>query len=321
VGGSSRTLIAVATGGQVTFGTIDSGAWAPRGPAIGTVLGDGRMALSATPGGGAALLTTDGSQIKRYDLDVSSGQVVVTPGLSVSANAVGATDQANALWFDGTSNRGFVGGSVLGDIYTFDARLDAGQPTVFDAALVSNGRLAPPVSGIAAYVANGALYLLAANNQGITIYDLRSATPQAGAFRVIPQDDAGQQITSPAGVAVTNLPAGAALPQGVIAVGDRTLANLALVRWDDLAGLVDGGLVIDPTFDPRGDGGFPDGGLPDGGDGGGGGGGAGPPSNTPVGPGIPVDHGSSCSTAAGGPALLAALAGLLLLVPRRRQRR
>jgi MYXO-CTERM domain-containing protein len=319
VGNASKTLLAVSSGGAMIFGTINSGTFQQLQASIG-IPNSGRIALSATPGGGAALLTTDGFQITRYELDVSSGQVVVTPGFSVSASAVGTTDQANALWFDGTSNRGFVGGSVLGDIYQFDARLDAGQPTVFDVALVSNGRLAPPVTGLTAYVGQGALYLLAANNQGLTVYDLRSVTPtpQAGAFRVIPQDDAGQ-VTSPAGVAVTNLPAGATLPEGVIAVGDRTQTDLALVRWDVVANL--GGLVIDPTFDPRGDGGFPDGGLPDGGTDGGGGGGPGPPNNIPIGPPVPVDHGSSCSTAAGGPALLAALAGLVLLLPRRRQRR
>jgi len=317
VGNASKTLLAVSSGGGVTFGTIASGAFQPLTATTSITSFGGRIALSATPGGGAALLTTDGFQITRYDLDISSGTVVVTPGLSVSAAAVGANDQANTLWFDGTSNLGFVGGSVLGDIYTFNANLDAGQPTVFDVALVSQGRLAPPVTGLTAYVANGALYLLAANNQGLTVYDLLSVSPQAGAFRVIPQDDAGQ-ITAPAGVAVTNLPAGATLPEGVIAVGDRTQTDLALVRWDAVAALA--GLVIDPTFDPRGDGGVPDGGLPDAGDGGGGGN-PNPPTNLPIGPSVPVDHGSSCSTAAGGPALLAALAGLLLLLPRRRQRR
>jgi MYXO-CTERM domain-containing protein len=321
VGNASKTLLAVSSGGGVIFGTINSGTFQQL-QATTSITSRARIALSATRTGAAVLLSTDGFQITRYDLDVSSGQVVVTPGLSINAAAVGATDEANTIWFDATSNLGYVGGRVLGDIYTFDARMDAGQPTVFDAALVSNGRLAPPVTGLTAYVGQGVLYLLAANSQGLTVYDLLSANPRGGAFRVIPQDDAGAQITAPAGVAVTNLPAGAAFPEGVIAVGDRTQTDLALVRWDILAGQVDGGLVIDTTFDPRGDGGFPDGGLPDGGGGlDGGGGGAGPPPNTPIGPGIPVDHGSSCSTAAGGPALLAALAGLLLLLPRRRQRR
>ena len=320
VGNLSKTLLAVSSGGGVIFGTIDSVGFQSL-TATMLIPNSGIIALSATPSGGAALLTTDGSQITRYDLDASGGQVVVTLGFSVSAYAVGATDQANTLWFDGTSNLGFVGGRVLGDIYTFNANLDAGQPTVFDTALAGQGRLAAPVTGLTAYVGRTppALYLLAANGQGLTVYNLLDANPRTNAFRVIPQDDAGQ-ITAPAGVAVTNLPAGAALPAGVIAVGDRTRTNLALVRWDDLSRLVDGGLRSDTTFDPRGDGGFSDGGLPDGGTDGGGGGGPGPPSNIPIGPPIPVDHGSSCSTAAGGPALLAALAGLLLLLPRRRQR-
>jgi MYXO-CTERM domain-containing protein len=90
---------------------------------------------------------------------------------------------------------------------------------------------------------------------------------------------------------------------------------------------VDGGLTIDSKFDPRSggsgldggpDGGGPDGGLPDGGPPPDSGSGGSPPNG--LGPGIPVDHGSSCATTAGAPALLLLLAGLGLL-PRRRQRR
>jgi MYXO-CTERM domain-containing protein len=266
---------------------------------------------------------SDGFRITRWDLDVSSGNVVATRGLDIPASpgGVGATDESNTLTFDGVSNLGFVGGRVVGDLYTFDARLDAGPPTVFDAALVSQGRLSAPVTGLAVYSGQNASYLLAANGQGVTVYNLLLTNPRPTAFRVIPEDTLGQ-ITAPAGVAVTNLPAGAALPGGVIAVGDRTQTDLALVRWDILAGQVDGGLVVDPNTDPRdggprGDGGQPDGGPPDGGNppsGPGPGGGA-------LGPGIPVDHSSSCAAAPGGPALLALLTGLGLLVPRRRQRR
>lgn len=322
VGGSSRTLVALAAGGAVTFGTIDSGTWVSRGPSIGIVASDGRMALSATPGGGAALLTTEGFNITRYDLDASSGQVVVTPGLTIPAAPNGSLDEANALLFDGRTNLGFVGGRNLGDLYTFNANLDAGRPSLFDPGIaVGTGRLGPPISGLAAYVGQQAHYLLVANLVGITVYDLTLSNPLPSAFRVVPQDGLGPILPASGGVAVTNLPAGTALPEGVIAVGDVTQRGLALVRWDTLANLDGGLLFIDTTFDPRGDGGFPDGGLPDGGTDGGGGGRPGPPSNIPIGPPVPVDHGSSCSTAAGGPALLAALAGLLLLLPRRRQRR
>ena len=140
---------------------------------------------------------------------------------------------------------------------------------------------------------------------------------------MIPVDAVGP-ITAPAGVAVTNLAVDPGFPGGVIAVGDRTQTDLALLRWDLLASQVDGGLVIDTSFDPRGssDGGLPDGGVPDWGHPGQWNGRGRGPSNGggPLGPGIPVDHGSSCTTAAGAPVLLLLLAGLGLL-PRRRQRR
>jgi len=323
VGGSARTLLAISSNGAVSFVTLEAGALVARGPGSSIPAGT-QIALSAVPGGGAALLVSDGSQITRWDLDLSTGSAIATRGLSIPASpgGVGANDQSYSLTFDGTSNVGFVGGGIVGDLYTFDARLDAGVPRVFDAALVSQGRLLGPVTGLAVYSGVTARYLLAANGQGITVYDLLRATPPQSAFRVIPQDGLGQ-ITAPAGIAVTNLPAGAALPAGVIAVGDRTQTDLALVRWDILAGQVDGGLVVDITSDPRGtgDGGQPpDGGAPDAGGDGGSTSGP-PPGGGPTGPGVPVDHSSSCATAAGGPALLALLAGLGLLVRGRRQRR
>lgn len=323
VGGSSRTLLALSTGGSVRFGTIEAGAFVGRGP-LASITAGTQIALSAVPAGGAALLVSDGFRITRWDLDVSTGTVVATRGLDIPAapGGVGTTDESYSLTFDGASNVGFVGGKVLGDLYTFDARLDAGVPKVFDAALASLGRLVGPVTGLAVYSGVNARYLLAANGQGITIYDLLRVSPTQSAFRVIPEDALGQ-ITAPAGVSVTNLPAGAALPGGVIAVGDRSQTDLALVRWDALAGQVDGGLVVDTTSDPRGSGdaGSSDGGAPDAGDGGNPSSGPGP-GGGPMGPGIPVDNSSSsCATTPGGPALLALLAGLALLLPGRRQRR
>jgi hypothetical protein len=329
VNGTSKTLIAVLSNGAVSFYTINSVSpgvdqFVPAGPL--TIDAGTQIALSAVPGGGAALLVADGFRIRRFDLDVSGGTVAAIQGGNISASPPGATDQSNTLVFDGINNVGFVGGRVLGDIYQFDPRMDAGDPSAFDIALVSQGRLVAPVTGLALYSVTNASYLLAANNgHGLTIYDLHGAPPASTGFRVIPSDAVGQ-VTAPAGVAVMNLPVDAGgFPGGLIAVGDRSKTDLALLQWDMLAGQVDGGLTVDTSFDPRvvstADGGVPDGGTPDGGapDGGGsspGGGGGG----APVGPGIPVDHGSSCASVTGAPILLLLLVGLGLL-PRRRQRR
>ena len=320
VAGKTTTLLAILSNGGVTFGNIDSTGFVFRGPATPISAGT-QIALSAVPGGGAALLVANGFQISRFEIDASGSQVVVSPGGTIPASPSGATDQSNTLVFDGTTNIGFVGGRVLGDIYGFDAALDAGPPFSFDIALVSQGRLAAPVSGLAFYAVPDATYLLAANGQGITVYDLLQANPLPGAFRVIPSDGVGP-ITAPAGIALTNLPVNATFGQGIIAVGDRSQNDLALLDWGQLALQVDGGLTVNTAFDPRGvptDGGLPDGGIPDSGSGGGGNPGN-PGGGGPQGPGIPVDHGSSCATAAGGPVLLLLLAGLGL-VPRRRQRR
>lgn len=327
VEGSYHTLIAVSTGGAVVFGTIEGGIFGLRAP-LTPIAGGTQLALSAVPDAGAALLVSDGFQITRWDLDLTGTVVNASRRGSISASPGPGGDESNALVFDGMSDVGFVGGRVIGDLYRFDASLDGGPPAFFDAALASQGRLAAPVTGLALYSVQNATYLLAANGQGITLYDLRSADPRAGAIRIIPQDDAGQ-ITAPAGIAVTNLGAGGALSEGVIAVGDRSQTDLAVISWAALAGQVDGGLVIDTSTDPRGqaDSGSslcPDGGVPDGGscappNPGGGGGGAviiTPPPGKPV----AVAPSSSCATAAGSPVLLALLAGLGLLVPRRRQR-
>jgi len=316
VAGQSRTLLAILSNGGVTFGTLEQQGFVPRGPATPISAGT-QIALSAVVGGGAALLVADGFQISRFEIDASGSQVVVSQGGTIPASPSGATDESNTLVFDGTTNIGFVGGRVLGDIYQFDARLDAGPPLAFDVALVSQGRLAAPVSGLALYAVTSATYLLAANGQGITLYDLLSANPRGSGVRVIPYDAVGP-ITAPAGVSLTNL-AVSPFAQGVIAVGDRTQTDLALLDWGQLATQVDGGLTVDTTFDPRGpvtDGGGPDSGVDSGTSPG-----VGPPiAGGPLGPGVPVEHGSSCATAAGAPLGVLLLAGLGLL-PRRRQRR
>jgi len=327
VDGSSRTLLAVSTGGSVVFGTVEIGTFISRGPAASSpaIPGTSQIAVSAVSDGGAALIVSDGFTLTRWSLDVSSGTVSARNTFSgpASPGSSGFTDQSNALYFDGRTETGFIGGRVVGDLYAFNARGDAGPPTVFDSALAGQGRLSPPVTGLTMYTGQTARYLLVANGQGITVYNLLSPNPLVNAFRAIPQDVVGS-ITAPAGIAVTNLPAGIALPAGVIAVGDRTQTDLAVIRWDVLAGIVDGGLTIDTTFDPRGGGGPPDGGAPDAGPGGSdGGGGPGPPPSGPIGPGIPVDHPSSCTCAStsGAPGLAALLAVLAFLLFPRRQRR
>ena len=201
------------------------------------------------------------------------------------------------------SGVGFAG-TVPGNVFQLAPYLDAGS-TPFDAALLSQGRLAPPVTGIDVYLGASAAYLLVSSAQGLTVYDLSQPNPLPGAFRVIAQDSLGS-LTGPTGVAVTNLPAGTALPDGAIALGDSTQLGVALVSWGTLAGQVDGGLTIDTTFDPRGPGPADGGGGVDGGvDGGqpdaGGGGSATPGGGGPLGPGIPVQQPSSCASAPGGP--------------------
>jgi len=323
VNGQVRTLLAIQSGGNVTFGNLaDAGTslqFISRGPATPISGAGTQIALSATPGGRAALLVANGFTISRFEIDASGAQVTVTPGATMAAFP-GGSDESNSLVFDGITNRGFVGGRVVGNINIFDARLDAGASTLFDSALGLPGRLAPPVTGLALYKVPARTYLLAANNQGVTVYDVLG--PLSSAIRVIPYDTVGQ-ITGPAGVSVTNLQVDPTFRQGVFGVGDRTRTDLALLDWGLLAGQVDGGFIVfDTTFDPRVvvDGGLvPDGGVPDSGVD------SGTPHNPsggggPLGPGIPVDHGSSCTTAAGAPVLVLLLAGLGLL-PRRRQRR
>jgi MYXO-CTERM domain-containing protein len=336
ISGASRTLLAVSTGGVVSFGTLDTTGFVGRGPTAVSIPGTRQLALSAVPDGGAALLVSDGFNITRWDLDVSSGTVVPTQGFTGSASPAPGGDDSLSLAFDGMHDIGFVGGHTIGDIYIFDARLDAGT-FAFDLALFSSGRLSPPVSGVAIYGVSVPLYLLAANGQGVTVYTLPGTLPVSvpsvkngtildAGFRVIGTDISGS-ITSPQGVALTNLPAGGPYPSGVVVIGDPATRQLATLSWAEIADA--GGLKTIDLTDPRGDGGTgPDAGCPDGGtscpppvDGGGGGGNPGGPGVIP-GPGIPVDHGTSCACASAtdAPALLAMVA-VLGLVARRRQRR
>jgi hypothetical protein len=319
VEGNPKTLLAILNKGTVTFATVenDGALWNDLGPTTpidaGSVIALPPIALSAVPGGGAALLVSDGSQITRYEIDTSTVPVSVTQGGTILA---AATDTANALVFDGFTNLGFVGGRVLGDIYTFDARLNAGPPSIFDFSQTSLGRVTGPVTGLALYSVPSATYLLVPNGFGLTIYDV--SIGKGSGFIVIPSDGVGP-ITAPFGVAVTNLAVDAGFPGGVVAVGDRTQTDLALLDWGQIADA--GHLVVDPIFDPRTAYLGPDGGVPDGGpvpDGGSTGGGTPGAPGGPMGPGIPVEQPSSCTTAAGAPVLFLLLAALGLL-PRRQR--
>ena len=324
VKGQSRTLVAVVSGPNVVVGTFEAGGFVARGPSS-PLPGSAPIALSAGPDGGAVLLVSDstGTNLTRWELDVSGDTAVAVQGLSQGVAI--SSEPARGLFLDAIIGLAFVG-TVPGNVFQLAPYLDAGS-TLFDATLTSQGRLAPPVTGVDVYLGASAAYLLVTSAQGLTVYDLTSPTPRADAFRVIAQDSFGS-ITGPTGVAVTNLPAGTNFPSGAIALGDSTLRGVALLSWGTLAGQVDGGLAIDTTFDPRGPGladggggvdGGADGGQPDAG-GGGGGGSASPGGGGPLGPGIPVQQPSSCASAPGGSLALVLLAAVLLWAPRRRQR-
>ncbi|HZJ55145.1 MAG TPA: hypothetical protein VFD38_13475 [Myxococcaceae bacterium] len=314
VQGVRRSLIALADSGSVRLGIIDNGQWVELAKTQ-TISGGPPLAVAAAPDGGATLLVSDATatQLTRFDLGLSGATVQVVQGLTAAL----LTEPMRALVLDGFRDKVLVGGNTLGNLYILNAGLDAG-PNLFDTALVSQGRLAPPVTGLAVYQASTAAYLLVTSAAGLTIYDRLQLDPLPGAFRVIAQDQLGP-LTAPTGVAVTNLDAGSTFPAGVIALGDATNRGLALVRWDAIP--PDAGLVIDPITDPRGlptDGGPPDAGC-DGGSCG--------PNNNPnlppdLSPFVPPPESSSCSSASGGVGVLAGLVALLaVLALRRGQRR
>ena len=268
------------------------------------------------------LLVSDstGTALTRWEIDASGAQAFGVQGLTGSVSAL--NDPAKSLFIDEIRNVGYAG-SVLGNLFFVKPGLDAGSQ-LFDSALTGQGRLAAPLTGVSVYVGSAtANYLLVTGAQGLTVYNLNTANPLPGAFRVIATDPLGP-VTGPTGLAVTNLPAGATLSQGVIALGDPTQHDVALVSWGALATQVDGGLAVDTTTDPRGpgDGGAGTDGGPDAGsDAGSGGGGGSAGGGGPLGPGIPVPQPSGCTSAPGGVMAVLALAALLLRVPRRRQRR
>ena len=331
--GARTTLVALSVGGAIVLGTMDQGTFSAID--AGTIPSTTLVTMSATPDGGAALFVSNGTTITRWDISGSQG---VQKGFTISANPTsgGGSDSPRVLVVDGLGNRlrgwGYVGGGTLGDIYRFDAQLDAGDPLAFDVALVSTGRLAPPVTGLALMPGRASDYLLAANGQGVTVYDLVVAeldppTARAGAFILRASDDAGT-IAAPGGVAATNLAIPTGFPGGAVVVGNIPDRTLAMLSWADVRTVTDGGVILDIAYDPRNGlifvpnpdaGPPPDGGQPDGGsDGGGhnpGGGGGGP-----IGPGIPVDNGGSCAAAGDVPALLPLLAVLALAMLLRRPR-
>jgi hypothetical protein len=327
--GGRTTLLAYSVGGAVTLGTMDQGQFGAID--AGNIPSTTLLAMVAAPDGGAALFVSNGTTITRYDIDGSQG-ISVRQGFTISANPTsgGGGDTPRALVVDGFGNfsRGFgyVGGGTLGDIYRFDAQLDGGDPEAYDVALVSGGRLAPPVTGLALMPGRQSQYLLAANTQGLTVYDLTKLPVDArnGAFILRGSDGSGT-ITAPGGVAATNLGINPGFPGGAIVLGNIPDRTLAMLSWDDVSHTVDGGVIVDPGYDPRNGlfynpnpdaGPTPDGGpSPDGGGGRSPSGGGGPPS-----PGIPIDNGGSCSTTGGTASVLPLLAVLALAMALRGRR-
>jgi uncharacterized protein (TIGR03382 family) len=326
--GAPRTLVAVSSAGSVRFGTIESGQFVDRTAPSPTV-GGGQVALAPTVTGGA-LLVSDNTSLTRWELGTGDGGISPVHGVTIAA-----PESASSLFLDGPSDVAFVGG-ITGGLYAIPGSLDAGPPLILDSAASGGGRIIQPITGIGVYRGTNVSYLLVGNSLGITVYDLDALASGINQFRAsarifVPQlpPPSGGSLTSYTDLAVTNLPAGI-LPRGTVLVGTTTPTRaIQVVRWDDLAQAGDAGLAVDIGYDPRRglvDGGNrPDGGV-DGGDGGGGGGGggggAGGGGNTPLGPGIPVDHGSGCAaTPAGASTVAALLVALALLLPRRRRTR
>ena len=175
VAGVRRTVVALSSGGVILLGTLESGSFVSRNDPTVTIPGTRLAAMTATLDGGAALFVSDGTNITRWDIDGSGTTFAVHQGLTISANPTsgGFVDTPNALVVTGLGGFagrgvGYVGGGTNGDIYSFDAQLDAGNPVAFDVALLSLGRLSPPVTGLA-LIWLASAYLLAANTQGLTV--------------------------------------------------------------------------------------------------------------------------------------------------------
>src|SRR5262249_28868639 len=333
-GGSRTTLVALSVGGAIVLGTLNQGSFSAFDAR--TLPPTTLAAITPTPPAAPALFVSNGTTIPRWDINGSQGGAV-QQGFTISANPTsgGGGDTARVLVVDGLGNRlrgwGYVGGGTLGDIYRFDAQLDAGDPLAFDVALLSSGRLAAPVTGLALMPGRASDYLLAANGQGVTVYDLVVAelnppAARAGAFILRASDDAGT-ITAPGGVAATNLAIPSGFPGGAVVVGNIADRTLAMLSWAGVRTATDGGVVVDIAYDPRNGlifvpspdaGPPPDGAQPHAGAAGG----ANPGRwrGGALRPGIPAGNGGSCAAAADVPALLPLLAVLALAMLLRRPR-
>ena len=158
------------------------------------------------------LLVSDstGTTLTRWEIDASGDPVRRWQGLTGSVS-LGASRRPASSSTRSTQRR--LRGTVLGNVFQLAPGSMPGRRSS-TSALTGQGRLAPPVTGVDVYL--GAQRDLSARRparQGLTVYNLNTADPRAGAFRVIAQDTLGS-ITGPTGVAVTNLPAGATVAAG-----------------------------------------------------------------------------------------------------------
>lgn len=157
-------------------------------------------------------------------------------------------------------------------IWRFDAAPTGGsQGTIVDRVAPDGQHLQADVEGLTIYYADDGKGYLIASSQGdqtFVVYD-RQSNAFLGSFTVeAPRGAAAHTVTECDGADVVNVPLGPNYPKGLLVVQDgqnfppilgdndgeieNVNTNFKFVRWDVLAKVFPGGLIVDPKgFDPR----------------------------------------------------------------------
>lgn len=208
------------------------------------------MYHSAASGKFYAFVNSKNGVVQQWELfDDGSGQV---DGTLVRSFDVGS--QPEGVVADDELGLVYVGEENVG-VWKYGAEPDDGDART-EVDRVGGGRLTADVEGLAIYYASGGAGYLLVSSQGsnrFAIYSRDGDNAFLGSFDIV-SGEGLDAVTSTDGIDVANLPLGSAFPQGAFVAQDND-TNFKLVPWERIATGAEPDLLIDTSFDPRGDGG------------------------------------------------------------------
>jgi 3-phytase len=158
---------------------------------------------------------------------------------------------------DDESHAFYIGEEAIG-IWKYDAEPDTGSARTLVDSTGAGGHLTSNVEGLAIYYASAGRGYLIASSQGsdtFVIYQRGGQNAYVATFAIVAGNGI-DRVTHTDGIDVSSFALGSPFTQGIFVAQDgydeSSTNNYKLVRWQDIATAVSPALIIDTSWDPRG---------------------------------------------------------------------